>query len=178
ASYQDDNNVVITNPSGAPFKETLYIDGLRVGDAAQTTAALGAAYQVTKGLKVDANYRYADRLFANIDPVNFKTQTARDYGALQLPSFGLLDAGMTYKMFVGKDKANSVNFRLNVNNVLDKVYIAESRTNNRTKTQADFTTEALYNNYINTQTYNGVDVSNQVYFGFGRTWNLSVAYKF
>jgi hypothetical protein len=36
----------------------------------------------------------------------------------------------------------------------------------------------LYNNYINTQTYDGIDTSNQVYFGFGRTWNFTVTYKF
>jgi hypothetical protein len=32
-------------------------------------------------------------------------------------------------MLVGKDKRSSVSFRLNVNNVLDEVYISESRTN-------------------------------------------------
>ena len=179
ASYQDDNNVVITNPTtNVAFKETLYTDGLKVGDAAQTTAALGFSYEVLTRVRLDANYRYIDRLYAAIDPVNFKTQAANDYGSLELPSYGLMDLGFSYKMLVGKNKENSLNFRFNMNNVLNTVYIAESRTNNRTKTQADFATETLYNNYINTQTYNGIDTSNQVFFGFGRTSNFTVTYKF
>jgi hypothetical protein len=179
ASYQDDNNVVITNPiTNEAFKETLYIDGLKVGDAAQTTAALGLSYEVLTRVRLDANYRYIDRLYASIDPVNFKDQTTKDYGALQLPSYGLMDLGFSYKMLVGKNKENSLNFRFNMNNVLNTIYIAESRTNNRTKTQADFANETLYNNYINTQTYNGIDTSNQVFFGFGRTSNFTVTYKF
>jgi outer membrane receptor for monomeric catechols len=41
-------------------------------------------------------------------------------------------------MLVGKEKDKSVDLRFNMNNVLDEVYIAESRTNIHTKTQADF----------------------------------------
>ena len=67
-------------------------------------------------------------------------------------------------MLVGKNGSVSVNFRFNVNNVLDEVYISESRTNN-------FTTATSTN-------YNGVNVTNQVYFGFGRTWNFSLRYNF
>jgi hypothetical protein len=51
---------------------------------------------------------------------------------------------------VGQDRDNSVSFRLNVNNVLDEVYISESRTNN-------FATG-------DTPTYDGVATTNQVYF--------------
>ena len=184
ASYQDDNNVVITNPTtNEAFKETLYTDGLKVGDAAQTTAALGFSYEVLTRVRLDANYRYIDRLYASIDPVNFKTQAIADKGSLQLPSFGLMDAGFSYKLLVGKDKANTVNFRLNVNNVLDEVYIAESRTNNTAKTQADFMTGTVpnltaYQLYQQTGLYDGVDTTNQVFFGFGRTWNFTISYNF
>jgi hypothetical protein len=36
----------VTNPSGDPFTETLYIKDVKVGDAAQTTASLGATYEI------------------------------------------------------------------------------------------------------------------------------------
>ena len=189
ANYQDDNSVVVTNPSGEPFTETLYIKDLKVGDAAQTTAAIGATYEILERFKIDGNYRYVDNLFASIDPVNFKNQAANDKGSLQLPGYGLLDAGISYKMLVGKNKTNSVNLRFNMNNVLDETYIAESRTNNHTKTQADFVfptgnpnagqpNTAAYQTYQNTQVYDGLDKSNQVYFGFGRTWNFTIRYNF
>ena len=175
----------------------LYIDGVKVGDAAQTTASLGAAYLVAKGLKLDANYRYADRLYTAITPVNSNgtinfsapegsapsAGSPINRGALQLPSYGLMDAGISYKMLVGKEKANSVNFRLNINNVLDKVYIAEGKSNvftgmNRSEFAAGATGDTAYNNYVAQGTYNGVHTSNQVFFGFGRTWNFAVTYKF
>jgi hypothetical protein len=185
ANYQDDNNVVITNPSGDVFTETLYIDGLKVGDAAQTTASLGATFEVLKGLKVDGNYRYIDNLYASIDPTAFRTQIANDKGSLALPSYGLMDAGVSYKMLVGKDNKSSVNFRLNVNNVLDEIYIAESRTNIHIKNQGDFLNTdgtpntTTYNTYLGSlKTYDGLDQTNQVYFGFGRTWNFGISYNF
>jgi outer membrane receptor protein involved in Fe transport len=95
-----------------------------------------------------------------------------------------MDAGFSYKMMVGKDNTNSVNFRLNINNVLDKTYIAESRTNIALKTQQDYLNSdgtpntASYQNYLNTQVYDGVDTRNQVFFGFGRTWNFTLSYSF
>ena len=159
------------------------ISGLKVGDAAQLTASLGASYEVLRNVKLDANYRYADNLYASFEPSRFTTQSIVDKGSLQLPSFGLMDAGFSYKLMVGKDKANAVNFRLNVNNVLDEVYIAESRTNNTAKTQADFMTGTnpnltAYQLYQQTGLYDGVDKTNQVFFGFGRTWNFTISYNF
>jgi hypothetical protein len=195
ASYQDDNNEVITNPAtNEAYKETLFVDGLNVGDAAQTTAALGFSYEVVTRLKLDANYRYVDRLYASIDPVNFKNQAANDKGSLELPSFGLLDFGFSYKMLVGKDKQNSLNFRFNMNNVLNTVYIAESRTNQFVATETEYNANTgngaglnpssgpkpytSYQDYLNKGTYDGIDTRNQVFFGFGRTSNFTVTYRF
>ena len=167
--------------------ETLYLDGVKVGDAAQLTASFGAGYEVLKGLKLDANYRFVDKLYASINPANFNSEDHK--GSLELPNYGLMDAGISYKMLVGKDKDKSVSLRFNMNNVLNEIYIAESRTNNHLKTQEDFVfpvgdpnagqpNTAAYQNYQNTQIYDGVDTSNQVFFGFGRTWNFTLRYQF
>lgn len=165
ANYQDDNNVVITDPlTGNVFTETLYIKDLKVGDVAQTTASFGATVEPVKNWKIDATYRYADKLYASIDPVALKTKAAGDLGTLELPSYGLLDAGMSFKINRVKDSKDSFNFRINVNNVLDEVYIAESRTNIHATSSSVL--------------YDGIDVKNQVFFGFGRTWNFSVRYDF
>lgn len=149
------------DPIGGTAK-TLYLDGLKVGDAAQTTASIGASYEFVERVSIDANYRVAQKLYASIDPSKFTTEV--NSGTLELPSYGLMDAGFSYKMLVGKNGGDSVQFRVNVNNVLDEVYISESRTNN-------FTTPTSTN-------YNGVNVTNQVFFGFGRTWNFSLRYNF
>lgn len=152
------------NPIGGGTPITLYLDGVRVGDAAQTTAALGATYEILPRFTVDANYNYNDKLYAAISPGNFTKEDNR--GALQLPSYGTADAGLSYKLLVGKNKSNSVGFRLNVNNVFDYTYIAEAKTN---FFAADYPTQA---------TYKGISTNNQVYFGFGRTWNFALRYDF
>ena len=52
-----------------------------------------------------------------------------------------------------------MSFRLNVNNVFDKVYIAEADTNIFAEPGDD--------------TFQGINTANRVFFGFGRTWNAS-----
>ena len=162
------------NPIDGGAARTLYLDKVKVGDAAQVTAALGASYEVVKRVILDANYRHSDKLYASISPGNFESATNK--GSLELPSYGLMDAGFSYKMIVGKNKDNSVNFRLNVNNVLDEVYIAESRTNIFASDFVSGTSGATWESAG--RTYNGVANGNQVFFGFGRTWNFSLRYNF
>jgi len=55
-------------------------------------------------------------------------------------------------------------FRLNVNNVGNTVYLAESLTNNFVEG--------------NDPTYRGINTNNKAFFGFGRTWNFTVRYNF
>ncbi|MRX39464.1 TonB-dependent receptor plug domain-containing protein [Flavobacterium sp. LC2016-23] len=152
------------NPIGGGTTTILFLDGVKVGDAAQLTAALGANYEILPRFTVDANYNYTDKLYAAISPGNFTKEDNK--GSLELPSFGLVDAGLSYKWLVGKTKSNSVGFRLNVNNVFDTVYIAEAKTN---YFAADYPTQP---------TYKGIATNNQVFFGFGRTWNFSLRYDF
>ena len=162
------------NPIEGSTAQTLYLDKVKVGDAAQLTASLGASYEVVTRVTIDANYNFNDKLYASISPGDFKTETNK--GALQLPSYGLMDAGFSYKMLTGKNKDKSVNFRLNVNNVLDEIYIAESKTN---KFASDFVSGTSGPTFESAgKTYNGVATANNVYFGFGRTWNFSLRYDF
>ncbi|MFL1894600.1 TonB-dependent receptor [Aquimarina sp. 2-A2] len=156
ATYFDESNQPI-NVDGIPQQAVLELDGVKVGDAPQLTASLGLGYQIIKSIKLDANYRFVDKLYADFDA----TDVTED-GALELPSFGLLDAGFSYKMELSKGK--SLNFRFNMNNVLNEIYISESETNNFAEEGDD--------------TYDGIATSNRVYFGLGRTWNASLRYNF
>lgn len=152
----------------------LYLDNVKVGDAAQMTASLGASYEVLTRVTLDANYNFNDNLYAAISPNNFSK--ADNKGSLELPSYGLMDAGFSYKMLVGAKKDKSVNFRINVNNVLDKTYIAESRTNIFAD---DFVSGTSGPTYASAgKTYDGIANKNEVFFGFGRTWNFSLRYDF
>jgi len=171
AYYQADNSPV------AGYTATpVYMDKVKVGDAAQLTASLGASYEVLTRVTVDANYNFNDKLYAGLSPINFSDPNNK--GALQLPSYGIFDAGFSYKMLVGENKDKSVNFRLNVNNLFDKIYIAESRTNIFADDNVSSSNAALGTYASNNRLYQGVADANQVFFGFGRTWNFSLRYDF
>ncbi|MFH4963589.1 TonB-dependent receptor [Gaetbulibacter sp. M235] len=161
AAYFDDSNSPIV-VGGVEQKETLYLDGVKVGDAAQFTSQIGVVVKPAKGLTFDADWRRADNLYADINPVDFDFEDHQ--GSLKLPSYNLVDAGLSYKMMVGANKTNSVNLRFNMNNVFDEEYIAESATNTFANPGDD--------------TYKGINTSNKVFFGFGRTWNFGIRYNF
>jgi len=130
------------------------VDGGEVGDAAQFTAGLGIDLQIAERFSMDSDVRFYDNLYADVGAVKEN---------LKVPSYHVVDFGMSYKMYVGDD-GDSINFRLNINNLFDRVYINELRTN--------IAAEA------GDTTWNGVNVANQGYFGLGRTWNVGLRYKF
>lgn len=139
---------------------TLYLEDAKVGDAAQFVTYLAADYRISN-FNIDLGYRYVDGLYADYSITDDIFAEDDNPGALKLPAFGLLDAGVSARFNIFNNLAV---FRFNVNNVLDKVYISESQTN----IHADETSE----------TWQGIDVRNSVWFGFGRTWNISVSYNF
>ncbi len=155
ASYLDENQDPI---AGVP-DAVLSLDGVKVGNAAQLTASAGLDYQIIDNLSVDATYRYADNLYADFDATDALNEP--DFQVFELPSFGLLDLGASYGFDLG---ANRLNLRVNVNNVTDNIYISESNTN-RLAGPDDVT-------------YDGINVRNNVFFGWGRTWNASVSFNF
>jgi len=141
---------------------TIYLDGVKVGDAAQTSYGLGGRYEFVRGLSIDADWYSYDNLYAAFLPSDTEFKTADNRGAVKLPSYNLLDAGLTYDWRI--NDGYSLVLRLNVNNVLDEEYISESLTNIHVASGVD--------------TYKGVSVKNQAYFGYGRTWNFSMRLKF
>jgi len=135
---------------------TLYLKDAKVGDAAQFTTYISADYRIGK-TNFDFGYRFVDGLYADYSIVDSVFTTPDNVGALQLPSYALADAGVSTRL--GK-----FSLRVNVNNLFDTTYISESETNiHATSTST---------------TWNGVDVRNSVWFGFGRTWNASLKYSF
>jgi len=154
--YVGDSQTTIRNEALETLSVELEdVDGGEVGGAAQTTFGLGADYTIVKGLSIDADYRYYDKLYADVGAIKEN---------LELPNFGVMDLGLSYKMLVGKDKTNSVNFRFNVNNLLNEEYISQSSTANKVEAGDD--------------TYLGINQTNQVYFGNLRTWNFGIRFVF
>jgi outer membrane receptor protein involved in Fe transport len=168
------------------------LDKVKISDAAQTTAALGFTLKPVKDLSVFATWNYYDNYYGLINfsdiyvQPNGSTNNNGKKGALEYPSYNLFDVGLSYSFKVGNGQRLVLTG--NVYNLFDTTYISDGKTSNHVKDVADFKTanntdaqaQALYNTYINTPSnfYKGLDTTNTVYFGFGRTWAASVAFKF
>ena len=140
---------------------TLYTKDVKVGDAGQFVAYVELDYKLSNNLSMDFGVRSVDNLYADYSIEDDSFIEADNDGALKLPAYNVADLGVTYK---GDLFGNSFRARLNVNNLFDEVYIAESNSNIHATSSSD--------------TWNGVDTSNYVWFGFGTTWNLSLSYSF
>ena len=140
---------------------TLYTKDVKVGDAGQFVAYVELDYKLSNNLSMDFGVRSVDNLYADYSIEDDSFVEADNDGALKLPAYNVADLGVTYK---GDLFGNSFRARLNVNNLFDEVYIAESNSNIHATSSSD--------------TWNGVDTSNYVWFGFGTTWNLSLSYSF
>jgi iron complex outermembrane receptor protein len=178
------NQFTESNEQIGTDSQTLYLDKVKVGGTAQKTAAVGFIFKPTDWVSLDANYRGAKDLYSNLTLTNFGTERAGQNGALELPSFGLVDLGLTFRIKLN-DPKQFFTLRGNVYNLLDKTYISESNTNILNNlTQEDFKTStgandtAAFAAYQATPTWNGVKQSNQVYFGYGRTWAATLSFNF
>ncbi|MGQ1928735.1 TonB-dependent receptor [Ornithobacterium rhinotracheale] len=136
-------------------EQEIKIDGGKVGDSPQFQAGLGAVLKATKRLRFDLDWKYNSDLYADV--------VTKDN--IKLPSYNLFDLGVSYEQPITTKQ--KLQFRLNVNNLFDTTYISELRdaipVTDKTKPE---------------EVYKGINTANRGYFGYGRTWNFSVAYKF
>ncbi|WP_425076646.1 TonB-dependent receptor domain-containing protein [Psychroserpens sp. S379A] len=134
----------------------LDIDGFKVGGAAQVTAGANFIYEFLPRFSVDGTWNWYNDFYSTgslaVDPI-------------ALPSYDTVDAGLSYKMLLGKDKSKSLQFRVNVNNVFDEVYLESVSGNTPMSANPE-------------ENYKGVNTSNNGRFGYGRTWNVSLRYNF
>lgn len=166
--WKYDGNVTVTtsddNGNVLSRGEPSYIDGVKIGNAAQFTAGLGADYEFLPRFKIDANWNMYSNLYGNVNFSGSEFLTEDNRGAIELPSYDTVDAGLSYRMVVGQNEDKSIQFRVNINNVFDEVYLESSQDNIHVNTGDD--------------EWRGVNTSNRVRFGYGRTWNFSLRYNF
>lgn len=133
---------------------------VRVGNSAQTTLALGANYKIPflDNLTIGADYTYSARNYAKYGiSMPDIGKSSKYYTPWKIPSAGVLDMNASYKMnVVGLD----MRLMANVNNVLNKEYIAD----------------ALEYNPTNPEGTSWQDIP--VYYGFGRTYSVALKVSF
>jgi Outer membrane cobalamin receptor protein len=183
----DDNNNPITVSGSASNNTTLYLEDVKVGGSSsnsipQLTASLGATIKPVKDLNIFGTWRYAGKIYSSIDPASFSKPESQEKGTLQLPDFNLFDLGASYKIRMN-NSSQYFTIGFNIYNLLDTTYISDGATNIHTKQLGDFTdsptatAQQQYDAYLGTL-YKGIDPSNRVYFGFGRTWAANLSFNF
>jgi outer membrane receptor protein involved in Fe transport len=136
------------NPIGNPY--SVYIKGLKVADAAQTTAALGLDYELMEKTHFTVDYNFFGDLYADYDPEARRTEgTPQSWKA---PDYGTFDASIRYGFKFGEFDTT---LTARMNNIFDTQYIADA--------------------------YDGagsVAETALVWYGYGRTFNISAKIKF
>ncbi|GHE57154.1 TonB-dependent receptor [Roseivirga thermotolerans] len=153
----DDNN----QPVPGRANEILYVKDAKVGDAAQFTSFIEGEYKIGKFV-FDLGYRFVDGLYADYSIEDSDFFQEDNQGALKLPSYGLVDLGGTVRFDL---MGNTSSFRVNVNNLFNTIYIAESETN-------------IHRVDESAPAWKGIDYRNSVWFGFGTTWNATLRINF
>ncbi|MDB4127274.1 carboxypeptidase-like regulatory domain-containing protein [Flavobacteriaceae bacterium] len=120
--YKGEAEVSVYNAdTSAQIGETTNVDrdGIKVSTAPQFTTGIGFDAKIVEGLSIDARIKYNDNHYEFTDVSTSK----EDFKGVQLDSYALTNAGLTYRFNVGD---NNMTFRANVFNVFDKIAINQS----------------------------------------------------
>ncbi|GAA4309206.1 TonB-dependent receptor [Pontixanthobacter gangjinensis] len=132
-----------------PRTVNVYSEGLKVGDAAQTTFAVGGSYDFADNSTVFVDYNYAGDMYSSYF---VEARNSPGMGnTWEAPEYGLFDFGLRHKFDVGPLAAT---FNGKVNNIFDTEYISDANDQG--------------NGYKDAQ----------VYYGAGRTYSVSLKLNF
>jgi iron complex outermembrane recepter protein len=141
------------------FVDTIDVRGIHVGDAAQSTYGISIRYKFLKRGYVKAKYTYFDRYYSNFNVRDYQTSsgvTGRDPWIV--PSYGLLSFHAGYSVAFEKSR---LNFKANVFNALNSLYISDARNNAHQDGSDDFDANSA-----------------TVFIGQGTRFNVSVGFEF
>ncbi|MPN19804.1 hypothetical protein SDC9_167176 [bioreactor metagenome] len=150
----DANGVVVDMLSANHAKVDVNLEGIKVGNSAQFTGALGANYQILKGFRLglDANYFGKNYANFNISSVGTNLSPATFAQPWMIPDALTCDFFASYNFKIGDYNATLIG---NIDNIFDVEYISDATdgSNHDWKTST-------------------------VFYGFGRTWSVSLKMKF
>ncbi len=140
--FNDENEAV-----GDPIN--IFIKDLHVGDAAQTTFALGTNYSLTPETTFTIDYNYYANLYADFDPSE-RQEVGPD--AWEVPAYGIFDTALRHNFKFGTFDATLTG---RINNVFDTEFISDAFDGEGSKS-----------------------TTANVYYGFGRTFSVGAKLKF
>ncbi|MFZ4520194.1 MAG: TonB-dependent receptor [Bacteroidales bacterium] len=159
--WQSGGTAYVYDPTGNLVTSFAYnAKGVHVGDAAQLQFMESVRWEIIKYLYVSGSFTLFDKNYSQMDPTSltakFLDANGNPRDSWKMPVYYLVDFNAGYKFTLKKFK---LDLRATVLNVLDKVYIADAKNNDS----------------YSTTTTNFDAASAGVYYGVGRTFNISVA---
>ena len=150
----DDKGNIVNGVENA-YKMTVNLEGIHVGNSAQTTAALGLNYQILKGFRIglDGNYFGRNYSYFNISSVGTSLTPSTSFAQpWMIPDAITFDFSANYRFKISDYDASLVG---NIDNLLDADYISDATDGSK----HDYKTSS-------------------VFYGFGRTWSVSLKMRF
>ncbi len=148
--WTSNTSATVRDQAGAEIDVVeVFAKDLKVGDAAQTTFALGADYKFAKKSNLYVDYNFAGDNYASYDVTNRGSQDLPD--VWKIPDFGLFDVGLRHTFDMGPFEA-TLNGK--INNVFNTEYISDAND------------------------VDGTSATALVYYGAGRTYSLGLRIKF
>jgi outer membrane receptor protein involved in Fe transport len=130
----------------------VYAKDIHRGNSAQTTASLGFGYWILPDIKIGADIWHGSNIYADFNVQNRADPDEEGVDSWEMPDYQLLDANIKYEFEIAGTEATLYG---NVSNLLDTEYISDAKDG----TEHDA-------------------ASAIVWYGWGRTWNLSLKIKF
>ncbi|MEI8087697.1 MAG: TonB-dependent receptor, partial [Paludibacter sp.] len=146
---------VVEMLSAQHAKINVNLQGIHVGNSAQNTAALGLNYQILKGFRVgfDANYFGKNYSYFSISSVGTSLTDSDFSQPWMIPDAVTVDFSANYRFKIGTYDATLVG---NIFNLLDTQYVTDAND------------DGIYH----------TEDKASVFYGFGRTWTMSLKVKF
>lgn len=141
-------------------KARVNVDGVRVGGSAQTTAAIGANFKISRNIRVGADWTYYGRNFSYYTiSTPSAGSTTRPADPWKVPAASQVDLNASYKFTIGKNSPEGLHATLsgNITNLFDYRFV--SKAYNPAGGLA--TRESVY-----------------VFYQFGRTYSLRLKLNF
>lgn len=136
---------------------TIYLDGLKVGDAPQTQFAAALSLFPIRDLQLQIVWKHFASYFADWDPLTRTDPTDREQ-SWETPSYSLFDLHFNYKVPV-KLAGVDVSIFAHVFNLFDEVYVQDATDN------------SSFNAYKDNGLNHSADDA-EVFLGLPRTYNL------
>lgn len=129
-------------------------NNVKVGDAAQTQLGASFRYEPIKNLYIKPRITWFENYYADFAPESLQGESG-ERQSWRIPAYYLVDVHLGYTISL---KTKKIDIRGSVLNLLNRTYISDARNNE-------------FGSTFNAQ-------SAGVFFGMGRRWNVSVAFRF